>query len=167
MERVSENVAVRRILRFETFDDALAEVDRLAARPYGRAGEWDLAQVCDHLADAFDSSVRGFEYRAPWLFRMLVGPLALRYIFARGNITVRGPLPRQFDPRPGTDAAASIAQLRAALRAYEAHTGPMVAHPFFGPMTRAAWDRLLLLHMARHLGFLVPKSAPAESPVSA
>jgi hypothetical protein len=154
----------RRTLQFDTFDDALAEVDRLAGCDYARAGKWDLSQVCDHLADALESSTRGFEYRAPWLFRTLVGPLALRYIFARGTIAVRGPLPRKFDPRPGTDPAASVAQLRAAARAYESHTGPMAAHPFFGPMTRAAWDKLHLLHMARHLGFLVP--VPGDSPAA-
>ena len=41
-------------------------------------------------------------------------------------------LPEVVLPKPGLDARAEAEALRAALRLFAAHTGPMADHPFFG-----------------------------------
>ena len=64
---------MRRQLYFDSIDDALAEVDRLCKCNYECAGSWDLAQVCDHLASAFEGSRVGIPFKAPWPARKLIG----------------------------------------------------------------------------------------------
>lgn len=72
-------VPQRRPLDFED-DDLAKEVDRLHTQGYDRAGDWDLAQVCDHLAKSMDASLDGFAFRAPWLFWALLAPIILRVV---------------------------------------------------------------------------------------
>ena len=47
--------------------------------------------------------------------------------------------------------------LRAAIAHYKASTGPAIPHRIFGPLTKAEWDHLQLIHVAHHLSFAVPK----------
>jgi hypothetical protein len=46
--------------------------------------------------------------------------------------------------------------LRAAISHYKASPGPVIPHRLFGPLTKAEWDRLQLIHVAHHLSFAVP-----------
>ena len=134
------NWSLRRPLEFRTFDEALAEVDQLLAGPYERRGNWDLSQACDHLADTFEGSMRGFDFGAPWVIRGLIGKLAQR-----------------LNPQPGKDPAQSGTRLREKVREFEASRGPLAAHPFFGRVSVDQWRQIHLFHMAHHLGFLVPQ----------
>jgi hypothetical protein len=145
----------RRRLRFDTFDDALAEVERLSASEYERLGVWNLAQMCDHLADAIDDSVRGYSFRMPWLARTLIGPLALRYVLKTRSIPVRAKMPKRLEPRRGVDLHGSVARLRAAIRNFQTHSGPFAPHPLFGTISSDVWRQVHLVHIAHHLGFLV------------
>jgi hypothetical protein len=65
-------------------------------------------------------------------------------------------LPKEFLPRPGLDARAEAEALRAALRLYAAHAGPVAEHPFFGRISRDEWTRLHCIHWAHHLSFVHP-----------
>jgi hypothetical protein len=47
--------------------------------------------------------------------------------------------------------------LRAAISHYKASAGPVIPHRLFGPLTKAEWDRLQLIHVAHHLSFAVPE----------
>jgi hypothetical protein len=40
----------RRKLRFESYDDILADIDRLAVSPVRCLGNWSLGQICRQLA---------------------------------------------------------------------------------------------------------------------
>jgi Protein of unknown function (DUF1569) len=67
-------------------------------------------------------------------------------------------VPEAFLPKPGLDARAEADALRAALRFYAAHTGPLAEHPFFGRISRDEWTRLHCIHCAHHLSFVHPVS---------
>jgi hypothetical protein len=155
--------SLRRDLNFRTSDEALAEVDRLLAAPYERRGNWDLAQVCDHLADAFDGSIHGYSFAAPWIIRALLGKPALWYVLRFRSIPIRARRPRDLDPQPGKDPAACAARLRESVRAFEASKDPLAPHPFFGRISREQWRQVHLFHMAHHLAFLHPIPAAAAS----
>ena len=149
----------RRRLRFDTFDDALAEVERLCACEYERVGSRNLAQMCDHLADALEGSVRGFDFRMPWLMRTLMAPLALRYVLKTRSIPIRAPMPKRREPRPDVDLVTSVARLRAAIATFENSPGPLAPHPYFGRISADTWRSVHLVHIAHHLGFLNPRAA--------
>ncbi len=148
-------MAARRELTIDSLGRVMPEVDRLL-EGHETVGRWSLGQICHHLAGAFIVSVEGTTFRAPWLLRMAVAPFALRRVLKTGRIAEGIKLPEQALPRPSLDARAEAEALRAALRLYEAHTGPMAAHPFFGPLDRDRWTRLHCIHCAHHLSFARP-----------
>ena len=145
-------MAGRRDLRLASFNEVMPEVAGLLDG-HETVGNWTLGQILNHLAGALRMSVDGIDFRAPWILRKTVAPFARRHVFKTGRIRDGIKLPEAALPRPGLDARAEAEGLREALEYYAAATGPMADHPFFGPMSRADWDRLHLIHIAHHLSF--------------
>lgn len=145
----------RRKLRFQSLDDVLADVDRLAMAPVRPLGNWSLGQVCQHLAETMNRSIDGFEFQASLPIR-IVARLAKRWILTRGF----GPgfrLPRQavgMLPAP-TDTQAGVRALRASVTRLLQETR-RARSPVFGPMTVEEWTQLHLRHSELHLSFIVP-----------
>ncbi len=153
----------RRQLQFDRIDQVMPEVDRLLAG-YRAVGQWTLGQVCNHLTVLMLQSVEGFPKQMPRIVRRTVGPLVYRRISATGKMPAGVPAPRQYQPSSGLDDRAEAESLRAAVRLFSSHTGPLAEHPFFGSLDRNQWNRLHCIHCAHHLGFLLPELARAASP---
>ena len=154
MERIVATPQPR--VLFDNFEQALAEVDRLARCPHKQLGNWDLAQICDHLADAFEGSMRGFDFTIPWLVRRLLGPPILRRVLSKRPIPFRPRIPRRLEPPPGRDLAACVTRLAEMISQFESSPQPLAKHPLFGEISRDTWRQIHLVHMAHHLSFLVP-----------
>ena len=67
----AKQVNGRRTLRYETYEDLLADVNELASGETDVVGNWSLAQVCKHLAEAFNGCIDGVSFRAPWPMRVM------------------------------------------------------------------------------------------------
>lgn len=148
-------MAERRSLTFANLEEVMPDVDRLLAG-HQTVGNWTLAQICNHLAAAIQGSIDGFDVRAPWFLRITLGKMMKRKVLASGKLQEGVKLPDEALPKPGLDARAEAEALRACIRLFPAHTGPMAAHPFFGPMSHAEWTRLHTIHCAHHLSFVLP-----------
>jgi hypothetical protein len=152
----------RRKLTFATLDDVVRDAERLLAKGYDRAGNWDLAQVCLHLAEWLRFPVEGFPkvpllLRPPlWVVRMALGPKLKAKVLANGFNAGTRTVPQTVF-KPGDDATAAIAKLKAAAEQLKAHAGPVHPSPLFGNMTKEEALRLQLKHCEHHLGFLVPR----------
>ena len=130
----------------------------MTAYPH-RYGDTDRAR--QHYATACVASAavlrsEGFPEQAPWLLRRTVGPVAKRQVLGSGVMPEGVKLPEKYLPRPGLDPRAEAEALRASLRYYLAHTGPLAGHPLFGSMSRDEWDRYHAIHCAHHLSFARP-----------
>lgn len=152
--------AGHRALTFDTIDRVMPDVDRLLAG-HKTLGQWSLGQICSHLSRAVVGSVDGFPGRAPWIVRKTVGPVIFGHIVRTGGMREGIKLPPDVLPRPGLDARAEAEALRAALRMFAAHTGPVAEHPIFGRLTRDQWERLHCVHCAHHLSFVLPDEPAA------
>jgi hypothetical protein len=155
--------ATRRVLNFASLDDAVRDAEHLLAVGYDKAGSWDLAQVCGHLAEWLRFPMDGFP-RVPVLFRPLmwglrrtIGPKALKKLLATNRMP-DGPTLKQTVPPPGGDPAAAVARLKETVGRATTFAGEIRPSPFFGPMTRDEWIGLNRVHAAHHLSFLVPKA---------
>jgi hypothetical protein len=147
---------VRRAVQYASFDDVLADAERLVRAGAATTGNWSLDQILGHLAIAMELSVAGFHRKAPWPLR-LVG----RYIF-KPRILKRGmkpgfKLPAEAEklsvPAPGGNPGAALERLRRAIALLKSNATRQ-PHPFFGPMPAAEWDRLHLRHADLHLSFV-------------
>lgn len=148
----------QRELSFANFKDMRAELDRLQRNGYDRSGQWDLAQVCDHLDYFMAGTIDGHPFHVPWVLKVLFGRMVLKRILSkrkmkRGVFTPQKPL-----PAAGGDEAAAVAKLKNTISRFEAHQGDYIDSPFFGHLTPEQWHDLHLIHAAHHLGFLIPKS---------
>jgi hypothetical protein len=162
------SVPQRRRLHFKDFDEARAEVQRLGAHPYARCGNWDLFQMCDHVSDAMDRCVSpaGFGFGLPWPLQALARTMILPVILWTGRIPAGTKVPEDRIPKPKGDPQRSVGEFERSTRQFEGHAGPFAPHPFFGRLTGEKWRRVHLIHIAHHLGFLVPDGSPDAATVS-
>ena len=147
----------RRHLEFATLADARAEAMRLHVGGYDRLGQWNLAQICDHLTAFTLGCIDGHPYRVPWLFKVLFGRLVLRRILSGGRMKPGIPTPQNPLPSPDGDEAIAVARYAAAIERFEAYDGRYVPSPFFGQLTAEQWRDLHRIHAQHHLGFLAPR----------
>jgi hypothetical protein len=133
----------------------MPEVDRLL-QGHSTIRNWNLGQICSHLAGAFKGSVEGFPMRPPWIIRVLFGKVAKTKILGSGKMAEGIKLPEAVLPKPGLDARAEAEALRAAVAYYVDHPEKRAPHPMFGQMTGPEWDLLHRIHCAHHLSFVLP-----------
>jgi Protein of unknown function (DUF1569) len=154
-------VADRRTLRFESIDQMMAEVDRLAeADRAGRLrqlGNWTLGQALGHLAAWMEYAYTGAPLKPPffikWMLRLqkrkfLYGPMhaGVKIPGVEGGTLATAPLPLE-------EALGRFRSVAARLKT-EAPTAPS---PVFGRLTHEESVALNLRHAELHLGFFIPE----------
>jgi hypothetical protein len=152
-------VAERRLLSFASLDEIMPEVTRLL-QGHKTAGQWSLAQICNHLAMAFNSVAGGVpvgqEATSPDDERERHAGIRQSFLaldrFPDGRIS-----PPRLVPGEGLDSYQEAASLADAVARFIAAEGRFPAHPRIGPLTKDEWVRFHCLHTAHHLGFVVPR----------
>jgi hypothetical protein len=158
-----ENMLEPRRLKLATLDSLVAEIERLHQHGYEKAGQWNLSQICEHLADWMSYPMDGFP-PTPFAAKLFLG--AIRAI--RGKSLLHKFIEEQAMPRnqptialsvhPATgDEAASIARYRSMVERLTEYRGTIQPSPLFGSMNRAELIGLQLAHGVHHLNFLIPK----------
>lgn len=145
---------MRRELRFKTFDNALEEIQRLEQGSVVSLGNWSFFQALDHCARAIRFSMGGTPLPRPVWKRRLIGFLVKHLVLLKGSLPAGIQNPRVSAQRVEGDVSIATLRLREAIDGFHGYTGPLTAHPFFGPLTKAEWEKIHLFHLANHLGFL-------------
>lgn len=143
----------RRPLRFEELSQVVPEAVRLQAE-HRTLSRWTLAQICKHLANSLNGSIDGLDLSRHRFKRFFFAKQMLRYTFRYG-IPVNYTVDPNIEPASDVDLDESIEQLTSAVERYQAHRGPLRAHPLFGEMPRDAWSRIHRIHCAHHLSFVL------------
>jgi hypothetical protein len=151
----------QRQLEFKDFAAVRTEVDRLHRGGWVQLGQWDLAQVCDHLRYFIQGSLDGFTFRAPWILKTLFGRMMLRRILTARRMKSGMPTPQKPLPATGSDEAAAVTQFKEVIDRFDANRSPLHASPFFGELTPEQWREMHLIHCAHHLAYLAPKGLAA------
>jgi hypothetical protein len=163
----TKTVQGRRELHFKSFDEVLADAERLVTSPNTNAlGNWSLNQLLMHLALTIHLSIDGINVRAPWYIR-LVG------FFIRGRILRRGmpagfKLPREREIGAFPSAASTQEALETLRKAIaRLKTEKMTArHPAFGKLSHEQWVQLHLRHAELHLSFIIPGEGTANAGIN-
>ncbi|HJZ55868.1 MAG TPA: DUF1569 domain-containing protein [Gemmataceae bacterium] len=154
----------RRKLTFASLDDAVRDAENLLAKGYDRAGNWDLAQCCHHLAVLMTYPIDGFP-RLPfplnmgtWLLRKTIAPGWLKKVLKSGVWPAGTPTDKRTVPTAGGNDTEAVAGFRQAVERLLAHTGPFQPSPLFGMLDKETLVRMHRIHTAHHLSFLVPRA---------
>lgn len=152
--------AGRRTLRFASLREAIADAESMLATGYHQQGQWDLAQICDHLAAWMTFPMDGFP-RAPLPMRMLlwglrntVGRRELERVLSNKEMTVGAPTFRTTVMPANRDSAGAIKRLKRIVTRFETYPGQLHPSPLYGKLTYEQWSSLHLVHSAHHLSFL-------------
>lgn len=151
----------RRKLKFASFEELLADLNRLTSGPVKTLGNWSPGQIFRHLAIAYNGSIDGFPMTFPLPFRLMAK------VFRKKLLTMAMPagfkLPaagaKAMVPPP-TSTEEGAAELRAAVARLQREP-QRAKHPMFGNLSREEWDRVHLTHASLHLSFLVPQKTAA------
>lgn len=154
----------RRQPKFESLADVVRDAENLLANGYDKAGNWDLAQCCGHLANWASYPMDGYP-KLPlllkpvfWIVRQTMAKKIARDMFT-GDGGMKPGLQTAPDsvPPPGGDAAKAIERLKVAYARWLAHDGPLHPSPLLGLKSRDEITKGHLAHATHHLSFLVPK----------
>ena len=148
----------RRQLDYASFEELLADADRLSSGAVKALGNWSAGQIFRHLAIAYNGSIDGFTMSFPWYLRMMAS------LFKKKLIS--GPMPAGIKP-PGEAAKAlapeptsteeGLAQLHAAVARLERESH-RARHPVLGNLSKEEWNKVHLRHASLHMSFLIPTS---------
>ena len=157
----TRKAAGRRILRFESIDELMAEVDRLAgaerAGRLKRLGNWTLGQTLGHLACWAEYSYTGTPLEVPFFLRWLLRLRKRKFLYEpmRAGVRIPGVAGGTLanEPRSLDDGLNRLWRVMERLKA----EAPSRSHPMFGLLKHDEWIAIHLRHAELHLGFLVPE----------
>ena len=154
-------VAGRRILRFESIDQVLADVDRLVeaerAGRLRRLGNWTLGQTLGHLAGWAEYGYTGFPLKVPFFIRWILRLRKQKFLYGPMRAGVK--IPRLEGGTLATDPMTTeegLGRFRRVMERLKKET-PTVPSPVFGQLTHQESIALSLRHAELHLGFLLPE----------
>jgi hypothetical protein len=146
----------RRPVQYASFDEVLADAERLVVAQAATTGNWSLDQILGHVAVAMEKSVDGMPTGLPWYLRLLGRYFFKPWVLKHG-MRPGFKLPAEAEqwavPAPGGDASAALERLRNAivrLRTEQTRS----PHPVFGPLSAGEWDRVHLRHAELHMSFI-------------
>jgi Protein of unknown function (DUF1569) len=153
-------VVGRRMLRFESIDEMMAEVDRLVqaekAGRLKRLGNWTLGQVLGHLAVWAEYSYTGTPLKAPLFIKLIVRLRKQKFLYGpmRAGVKIPGVKGGTLatEPMPVDEALGRLQRVMERLKT----EAPTVPNVIFGPLKHDEWIAITLRHAELHLGFLIP-----------
>jgi hypothetical protein len=150
-----------RKLRFETLDEMLADVERLAAAERAgtlqRLGNWTLGQALGHLATWGQYAYDGVPIKPPFPIRLILRMRKKQFL--GGSLPWGVKIPRVQGGTLGTEAISldeGLARYRAVTERLRGEP-PKHAHAIFGRLAHEEWIALHLRHAELHLGFFCPQ----------
>lgn len=159
MTTIDSRRATRRAVAYDSLDAIVADAERLVDASATTTGNWNLAQILEHLATAMDYQVDGFppELRFNRLVQLALRLLVKRWILTRGmrpGFRLKGKAaaalikePSEVEVRQALDRLRrSAARLKAAERCAD--------HGGFGPLCKAEAELLHRRHAELHMSFV-------------
>lgn len=143
----------RRNREYKSFDELLADAERLSTGDVKSLGNWTPGQFLQHLANAFNGSIDGFPAVFPWFIRALARPFTKRPLEGAMPVGLKMPakLAKAVMPEP-TPTEVGLANLRTAVLRLrqDSHRAP---HPALGEIATEKWDAIHLQHASLHMSF--------------
>jgi hypothetical protein len=157
----TEKVAGRRMLRFESIDQVMAEVDRLVeAERAGRLrqlGNWTLGQTLGHVATWAEYSYTGAPLKVPFFIKWILRLRKQKFLYEPMRAGAK--IPRVEGGTLATERLPldeALGRMRRVMERLKSEA-PTSANVILGPLKHEEWIAITLRHAELHLGFLIPE----------
>ena len=157
---INTKKAPRRVVRYQSLREALADADRLAEADAPTTGNWSKGQIFEHLAAIMDMAVDGAERQAPFPSR-LIGQYVIKPMIFKRGMTPGFQLPKwaaKAIAEDTTQTDEALEHLRRSTERFET-ASQLHPHPFFGSLDRDGWNTLLTRHAELHMSFIAEPTA--------
>jgi hypothetical protein len=149
----------RRELHFNSYEDVIADAEKLAAGDVTMVGNWSLGQIFKHLAIAYTGSIDGLPFNAPWFVKMMAR-MFMKKKFLYKSLPSGFQIPdKQRDHLVANDAISTdegLVALKDAVARLQTESH-RVLHPVFSKLTNEEWDNFHWRHAEMHMSFAAPK----------
>jgi hypothetical protein len=153
-------VSGRRVLRFESIDEMMAEVDRLAeaerAGRLKRLGNWTLGQTLGHLAEWAEYGYTGCPLKVPFFIRWFLQLRKRKFLYEpmRPGMKIPGVAGGTLatEPMPLDEALGRLRKVMERLKT----EAPPAPSPALGRLTHDESIAMTLRHAELHLGYMIP-----------
>lgn len=149
------NKPKRRILRFDSLDEVLADARALAARNIKANGNWTPGQVVGHVARAVNGSIDGISFQAPLPTR-IIGRVIRNIPLNKGlpaGVKLPASARAKAVPEPDLPINDAVDQLARAIERTR-HETMAGKHPVFGRLSHKQWTKFHCRHAELHFSFL-------------
>lgn len=155
----TKQVTGRRELRFDSFDDVLADAEQVTFQPHHTLGNWTAAENLDHMAIPIEWATDGYPagMSAPLFFKV-VGPMLKGRFLKKGFPAGIEPPPTMAGfgtPRENISLEDAMQRLRTAIERFKAN-GTIEKNLLVGRMSKPQWEQFNCRHCELHLSFIVP-----------
>lgn len=147
----------RRPVSYQSLSAVLEDAQFFASHPHQTVGQWSYGKILQHLADSYNSSFDGVDFKAPFVIRWVVRTF-FKQKFLREKMSSGYKLPKKAEaklPSQETPVDAALANLKQAISRFEREE-PRAEHPVFGKLTPEEWLQLHLRHSELHMSFVKP-----------
>ncbi len=151
-------VTGRRELRFDTYDDLLADAERMASIEVRTRGNWSYPQILEHLAKSLHKMIEGPGFMLPMPMRFIMRLTMMKKMVTQTldpGFKFPASVAKSFAPSPTAEVGPSLELLRAAIERVKSDP-TRAKHPGFGTITTAEWDNFQLRHCEMHMSFVQP-----------
>lgn len=151
----TKQVAGRRDVHYDSFDELLADAEQLAESNCRTIGNWTYSQILNHLTYSNNAMIDGLGFSLPAPARWLMSLLMKRKMLTK-------PIPPGFKIPQGSDALPKDTDVGEALERFRESIarvkseGKRAMHPGFGQLSREEWDLFQLRHSELHMSFVLP-----------
>ena len=145
----------RRKLDLKDLDEVISEIEKLHQEGYQKAGNWNLAMICNHCGLVIRGALEGFDFKAPLLYRV-IGPLLLKKMIFKQRCFKEGlESPATIMPVPGKDEGTEIDQIKQLIQRLKNAGEELSPSPFLGKLSKQQWMDFNVIHCCHHLSFLI------------
>lgn len=153
----TRKVKNRRVVKWTTLDEVLADARQLAAKEReGKLvvlGNWTLGQALGHLAQWIAYSYDGVPFSPPWFIRIVAKLFKNQFLY--GNMPTGVRFPKVAGGTYGVEVLSTEEGLARFVAAAERlkSTMPEKPHTTFGSLTHQEWMAMHVTHARLHLSF--------------
>lgn len=148
----------RRQVRYESYDDLLADAERMAGLEVRTLGNWSYGQILDHLARSIHAMIEGPGFSMPMPMRFIMRQLMMKKMVHQElppGFKFPVKVSDRFTPPEGAQVEPSLDALREAVARVKS-TDQRGLHPAFGTVKTSDWDSFQLRHCEMHMSFVQP-----------
>lgn len=157
----TKSVANRRQVSYQSFDELLADAERLSGQQVATLGNWSFPQILDHLAISLNGTIDGLNFKVPWPMRV-VAKLFLKNKLLNSPLSPGFQIPDSVKPavypQETVSLEAALGHLRQAVARCKSEPH-RAGHPLLDDLSREEWDKFSLRHAEMHMSFVQPQTA--------